>query len=51
MIVHYPTPAEEDLAYWMLHSRKITQRIESLIEDIRQHPFSGLGKPEPLRFQ
>jgi len=39
MIVHYSTPAEEDLAYWRQHSKKITQRIESLIKDIRQHPF------------
>ncbi len=44
MIVHYSTPAEEDLAYWTLHSKKITQRIESLIEDVRQHPFSGIGR-------
>ena len=51
MIVHYSTHAEEDLAYWTLHSKKITQRIESLIEDVRQHPFSGIGRPEPLRFQ
>jgi hypothetical protein len=51
MIVHYSTPAEEDLAYWTLHSKKITQRIESLIEDVRQHPFSGIGRPEPLCFQ
>jgi len=50
MIVYYSTPAEEDLAYWRQHSKKITQRIESLIEDIRQHPFSGIGKPEPFTF-
>jgi toxin YoeB len=50
MIVYYSSIAEEDLAYWRQHSKKITQRIESLIDDIRQHPFTGIGKPEPLRF-
>ena len=51
MIVYYSSIAEEDLAYWRQHSKKTTQRIESLIDDINQHPFSGIGKPEPLRFQ
>jgi toxin YoeB len=51
MNVHYSTPAEEDMLYWRQHSKKITQRIESIIEDIRQHPFSGIGNPGPLRFQ
>jgi len=46
MIVYYSTVAEEDLAHWRQHNKKITQRIESLIEDILQHPFSGIGKPE-----
>ena len=51
MTVYYSTIAEEDLAYWRQHSKKITERIESLIEDIRQHPFSGIGKPEPLKYK
>ena len=39
MIVYYSTPAEEDLAYWRQHSKKISQRIESLIEDDLFPPF------------
>ena len=24
-------------------------RIDALTEDIRRHPFTGIGKPEPLK--
>ena len=39
----------EDLGYWVLHDRKIAKRILCLIDDIKRHPFEGIGKPEPLR--
>lgn len=39
----------EDLSYWVLHDRKIAKRILRLIDDIKRHPFEGIGKPEPLR--
>jgi len=29
--------------------RKTLKRINKLIGEIRRNPFSGLGKPEPLR--
>lgn len=25
-------------------------RIDALIEDIRRQPFTGIGKPEPLKY-
>jgi len=28
---------------------KILKRINKLIEDINRHPFTGIGKPEPLK--
>jgi toxin YoeB len=28
---------------------KITAKINDLIADIRRNPFTGIGKPEPLR--
>lgn len=39
----------EDLGYWVLHDHKIAKRILHLIDDIKRHPFEGIGKPEPLR--
>jgi toxin YoeB len=39
----------ENLQYWIKQDKKITNRIFSLIDDIDQNPFWGLGKPEPLK--
>lgn len=39
----------EDFIYWMEHDRKIAKRIVRLINDIKREPFSGVGKPEPLK--
>ena len=42
--------AEEDLAYWKsTGNKRIMKRISKLLEDIIQHPFTGIGKPEPLK--
>lgn len=42
--------AEEDLAYWkQVGNKRIIKRINSLLADILKHPFSGIGKPEPLK--
>lgn len=42
--------ADEDLAYWKsTGNKRIMKRITKLLEDILEHPFTGLGKPEPLK--
>lgn len=41
--------AFEQLNFWMREDRKIVKRIAELIRDIDRDPFSGIGKPEPLR--
>ena len=41
--------ALEDRDYWLkTHNTKIMKRISKLLEDILAHPFTGIGKPEPL---
>jgi toxin YoeB len=35
--------------HWIESDPAMAKRIVTLVEDIRQHPFTGLGKPEPLR--
>jgi toxin YoeB len=39
----------DDLRYWAKHDRKLLLRLLDLIEAIVRDPFSGIGKPEPLR--
>jgi toxin YoeB len=41
--------AWDDYLYWQKNDRKIVVRINKLIQEVRREPFSGLGKPEPLK--
>ena len=42
--------ADEDLQYWKkTGNTRIMKRISALLEDIIQHPFTDIGKPEPLK--
>jgi toxin YoeB len=42
--------ADEDLAYWkQVGDQRIIKRINALLADILEHPFKGIGKPEPLK--
>jgi toxin YoeB len=41
--------AWSDYLYWQQSDRKILKRINLLIQDIVRDPFSGIGKPEPLK--
>jgi len=40
----------EDLKYWVKTNRKVAIRAFDLIESIMRDPFTGIGKPEPLKF-
>lgn len=51
MEVFYATKAREDRAHWERKDKAVIIRIDNLIADIQEHPFAGLGKPEPLKFQ
>jgi len=41
--------AWEDYLYWQKTDKKMLNRINILIKDIRRDPFDGIGKPEPLK--
>jgi len=41
--------AWKDYIYWQKQDKKTLKRINDLIKDIERNPFSGIGKPEPLR--
>ena len=40
----------EDLEYWIVTDPDTVIRIKDIIKSIRQDPFRGLGKPEPLKY-
>jgi toxin YoeB len=39
----------EDLRYWVETDRRVALRVFDLIEAVMRDPFSGIGKPEPLK--
>ncbi len=41
----------EDYLYWQKTDKQKLKRINELIKDIARNPFSGIGKPEPLKFK
>jgi toxin YoeB len=49
MRVRFTDRASAQHLYWRDHDPKIHARINTLIDDVRQTPFTGIGKPEPLK--
>ena len=41
----------EDVRYWVETDRAIALRVFDLIEAVMRDPFTGIGKPEPLRYE
>lgn len=39
----------EDYQHWFQADSAVLGKVNALIEDLRRHPFQGLGKPEPLK--
>ncbi len=44
--IKYEKRAQKDLIYWRKNSKFIYSRIERIIEELREHPREGIGKPE-----
>ena len=43
--------AQKDRDYWKESGNKaIMHRITALLEDIMKHPYTGIGKPEELKY-
>ena len=41
----------EDLLDWVNTDRKTALRVLQLVEAVIQDPFTGVGKPEPLKYE
>lgn len=49
--IRFTETADEDVLYWKQSGQKIAMaKIQHLLVDMQQHPLTGLGKPEALRF-
>jgi len=43
--------AWEDYLYWQVTDKKTLKRINALIQEAQRNPFTGTGKPEPLKYE
>jgi toxin YoeB len=41
--------AWEDYLHWQKTDAKLLERVNTLIKETARQPFSGIGKPEPLK--
>ena len=41
----------EDLAWWVEQDREKALRIIKLIKEVQRNPFTGTGRPEPLKHE
>ena len=39
----------EDYLYWQKTNKKYMKKINDLLKAISREPFTGIGKPEPLK--
>ena len=50
--IEFSDEAKKDILFFKKAGDKsILLKIKSLILNIQEHPFSGIGKPEPLKHQ
>ncbi len=42
--------AWEDYLYWQKTDARLLERVNTLIKETARQPFSGIGKPEPLKY-
>ena len=40
----------EDLRYWVATDRRVALRALEIVEAVIRDPFTGIGKPEPLKY-
>ena len=40
----------EDLQHWIKTNRRTARRLLELMKAVQRDPFSGIGKPEPLKY-
>jgi len=49
--LEFDIAAFEDLAWWIQQDRNKALRIINLIKEIQREPFTGIGRPEPLKHE
>lgn len=51
MTLSFSSKAWADYLYWQETDPRIVERINELLKDVVRNPFTGIGKPEPLKHE
>ncbi len=51
MIKCFTDTAWDDYNYWFSQDKKMVKRIHQILANIDSTPYSGIGKPEPLKHE
>ena len=49
--IAFSPEATEDYEYWKEKNPNVIDRIKRLLKDMAEHPFTGIGKPEKLKYE
>lgn len=49
--INFTSTAFQEYNQWRIDNKKVQDKIADLIEAILREPFTGIGKPEPLKNQ
>ncbi len=49
MNLEFDINALQDLTYWVKIDRRKAEKILKLVKEVLKSPFTGRGKPEPLK--
>jgi toxin YoeB len=50
MDIIFSPEATTDYEYWKEKNPNVIERIKRLLKDMSEHPFTGIGKPERLKY-
>ncbi len=50
MILTFSENAWDDYLYWQKTDKRVLNKINDLLKEIRRTPFEGLGRPEKLKY-
>ncbi len=50
MELQYNPEVLKELAYWSKKNKIVLKKIEKLLKSIKETPYSGIGKPEALKY-
>ena len=49
--IAFTPQAAEDMEFWKKTSPKTVEKIKRMLREMKENPFFGIGKPEPLKYQ